>query len=87
MLDGKMGIITGAGRGLGRSHAMLMAAEAVSVVVNDLDGEWDGDGSDPRAASETAGEIEVSGCNAVANFDDLADCEGAQRMINQAIET
>ena len=87
MLDGKVGIITGAGRGLGRSHALLMASEGASVVVNDLGGEWDGSGSDDRAASETAADIVGMGANAVANFDDVADWEGAQNMINQAVET
>ncbi len=87
MLDGKVGIITGAGRGLGRSHAMLMASEGASVVVNDLGGEWDGTGSDERAASETVADITGMGGEAVANFDDVADWEGAQNMINQAIET
>jgi NAD(P)-dependent dehydrogenase (short-subunit alcohol dehydrogenase family) len=87
MLDGKVGIITGAGRGLGRSHALLMASEGASIVVNDLGGEWDGTGSDDRAASETAADIEAMGAKAVANFDDVADWEGAQNMINQAVET
>src|ERR1700710_1237835 len=87
MLDGKVAIVTGAGRGIGRSHALLMAQEGASVVVNDLGGEWDGSGSDPRAASEVAGEITGSGGRAVANFSDVADWEGAQHMINQAIET
>jgi NAD(P)-dependent dehydrogenase (short-subunit alcohol dehydrogenase family) len=87
MLDGKVVIVTGAGRGLGRSHAMLMAQEGASVVVNDLGGEWDGTGADPRAASEVADEITSFGGRAVANFSDVADWEGAQHMINQAIET
>lgn len=87
MLDGKVGIITGAGRGLGRSHALLMASEGASIVVNDLGGAWDGTGSDDRAASETAADIEAMGAKAVANFDDVADWEGGQNMINQAVET
>jgi NAD(P)-dependent dehydrogenase (short-subunit alcohol dehydrogenase family) len=87
LLDGKVAIVTGAGRGLGRSHAHLLAAEGASVVVNDLGGEWDGSGADPRAASETATEINDAGGTAAANFDDVADWEGGQRMINQAIET
>lgn len=87
LLDGKVAIVTGAGRGLGRSHAHLLAAEGAAVVVNDLGGEWDGRGADPRAASETAAEINSAGGRAEANFDDVADWEGAQRMINQAVES
>ncbi|MFN0026050.1 MAG: SDR family NAD(P)-dependent oxidoreductase [Acidimicrobiales bacterium] len=87
LLDNKVAIVTGGGRGLGRSHAHLLAAEGASVVVNDLGGEWDGVGSDARAASETAAEIVTAGGKAVANFDDVADWEGGQRMINQAVET
>ena len=87
LLDGKVAIVTGAGRGLGRSHAHLLAAEGAAVVVNDLGGEWDGHGADQRAASETAAEIVTAGARAVANFDDVADWEGGQRLINQAVET
>jgi NAD(P)-dependent dehydrogenase (short-subunit alcohol dehydrogenase family) len=87
MLDGKVVIVTGAGRGLGRSHAHLLAAEGASVVVNDLGGEWDGTGADPRPASEVVAEITSGGGRAEANHDDVADWEGAQRMINQAVET
>ena len=87
MLEDKVAIVTGAGRGLGRSHAHLLAAEGAAVLVNDLGGEWDGRGADARAASETAAEIIGAGGQAAANFDDVADWEGAQRLINQAIET
>ncbi len=86
LLDGKVAIVTGGGRGLGRSHALLLAQEGASVVVNDLGGEWDGSGADTRAASEVVAEIEGFGGKAVANFDDVADWEGGQRMINQAVE-
>jgi NAD(P)-dependent dehydrogenase (short-subunit alcohol dehydrogenase family) len=87
LLDGKVAIVTGGGRGLGRSHATLLAREGASVVVNDLGGEWDGSGADPRAASEAAAEINDAGGRAVANHDDVADWEGAQRLINQAVES
>lgn len=87
LLEDKVAIVTGAGRGLGRSHAHLLAAEGAAVLVNDLGGEWDGRGADARAASETAAEIIGAGGQAAANFDDVADWEGAQRLINQAIET
>jgi NAD(P)-dependent dehydrogenase (short-subunit alcohol dehydrogenase family) len=86
LLDGKVVVVTGSGRGLGRSHAVLLAAEGASVVVNDLGGEWDGQGADPRAATETADEIVAAGGVAVANFDDVADWAGAKAMIDQALE-
>ncbi|MGF1596563.1 MAG: SDR family oxidoreductase [Acidimicrobiales bacterium] len=86
LLDGKVAIVTGGGRGLGRSHALLLAAEGAAVVVNDLGGEWDGTGADNRAASEVVEEITTAGGRAVANFDDVADWEGGQRLVNQAIE-
>ncbi len=87
LLDGKVAIVTGGGRGLGRSHARLLAAEGAAVVVNDLGGEWDGRGSDARAASEVAEEIRAAGGRAEANFDDIADWEGGQRLVNQAVES
>ncbi|MPY91555.1 MAG: SDR family NAD(P)-dependent oxidoreductase [Acidimicrobiia bacterium] len=86
MLDGKVVIVTGGGRGLGRSHAQLLASEGAAVVVNDLGGEWDGRGTDARPATEVAAELEAAGHRAVANHDDVADWEGAQRLVNQAVE-
>jgi NAD(P)-dependent dehydrogenase (short-subunit alcohol dehydrogenase family) len=86
-LDGKVAIVTGAARGIGRGHAMLLASEGASVVVNDLGGEWDGSGADQRPAQQVVDEIVAAGGKAVANYDDVSDWEGGQRMINQAIET
>ncbi len=85
-LDGRVAIITGAGRGIGREHALLFAAEGARVVVNDLGGATDGSGSDRTAAQEVADEITALGGEAVANGDDVADWEGAQRLINAAVE-
>ena len=84
-LDGRVAIITGAGRGLGREHALLFAHEGARVVVNDLGGANDGEGSDATPAEEVAAEIRATGGMAVANADDVADWEGAQRLVNAAV--
>ena len=66
MLEGKVAVITGAGRGIGRGEAILFAREGARVVVNDLGGEWDGTGSDDRPASQVVDEIKAAGGEAVA---------------------
>jgi NAD(P)-dependent dehydrogenase (short-subunit alcohol dehydrogenase family) len=86
-LDGRVAIITGAGRGVGREHALLFAAEGAKVVVNDLGGGTDGSGSDATPAEQVVEEIRASGGEAVANGDDVADAEGADRLIRTAVET
>jgi NAD(P)-dependent dehydrogenase (short-subunit alcohol dehydrogenase family) len=86
ILDGRVVIITGTGRGMGREHARLLAAEGASVVVNDLGCERDGTGSDPAVASAVADEIVSSGGAAVANSEDVATMAGAQKLVDQAIE-
>ncbi len=85
-LDGRVAIITGAGRGIGREHALLFAREGAKVVVNDLGGTGDGVGSDATPAQEVVAEIEAMGGEAIANGDDVADWEGSQRLVNAAIE-
>ena len=85
-LDGRVAIITGAGRGIGREHALLFAAEGARVVVNDLGGANDGSGEDVTPAQEVAAEIRAMGGEAVVNGDNVADWEGGQRLINSAIE-
>ncbi len=85
-LDGRVAIITGAGRGIGREHALLFAEEGAKVVVNDRGGGNDGAGVDDSPANEVVAEIKERGGDAVANADDVADWEGAQRMVNQAID-
>ncbi|MCP4223284.1 MAG: SDR family NAD(P)-dependent oxidoreductase [Actinomycetia bacterium] len=86
-LDGRVAIITGAGRGIGREHALLMAAEGAKIVVNDLGGAADGSGSDATPADEVVAEIEAMGGEAVANGANVTDWEGVQGMVNQAVET
>ena len=85
-LEGRVAIITGAGRGIGREHALLFAAEGAKVVVNDLGGANDGTGSDLTPAQEVVAEIEGMGGQAIVNGDNVADWEGGQRLVNSAIE-
>src|SRR6266567_2989098 len=84
-LDGRVAVITGAGRGLGREHALLFAAEGAKLVINDLGGGPDGSGSDATPAQQVAEEVRALGREAVANSDDVTSADGAQRMIQQAI--
>jgi NAD(P)-dependent dehydrogenase (short-subunit alcohol dehydrogenase family) len=86
-LDGRVAIITGAGRGIGREHALLFAAEGAKIVVNDLGGANDGSGEDATPAQQVVNEIIAMGGEAVANYDNVADWEGAQRLINAAVES
>jgi NAD(P)-dependent dehydrogenase (short-subunit alcohol dehydrogenase family) len=86
-LEGRVAIVTGAGRGIGREHALLYAAEGAKVVVNDLGGAADGTGGDTTPAQDVVAEIKAMGGEAVVNGDNVADWEGAQRLINQAVET
>src|SRR5438445_11276917 len=85
-LDGRVAIITGAGRGIGREHALLFAQEGAKVVVNDLGGAMDGSGDDRTAAEQVVDEIKAMGGEAVANADNVADWEGGQRLVNAAVE-
>jgi NAD(P)-dependent dehydrogenase (short-subunit alcohol dehydrogenase family) len=86
-LEGRVAIITGAGRGLGREHALLFAAEGAKVVVNDLGSGIDGSGHDVTLAQQVVDEVKAAGGEAIANGDDIADWEGARRLVDQAIET
>ncbi|HVM08018.1 MAG TPA: SDR family oxidoreductase [Acidimicrobiales bacterium] len=86
-LDGRVAIITGAGRGIGREHALLFASEGAKVVVNDLGGAVDGSGDDRTPAQQVVDEIKEMGGEAVANTDNIAEWEGGQRLINTAVET
>ena len=84
-LDGRVAIITGAGRGIGREHALLFAREGAKVVVNDLGGGNDGSGSDVGPAQEVVDEIRALGGEAVANTDNVATWAGAKALVDQAI--
>jgi NAD(P)-dependent dehydrogenase (short-subunit alcohol dehydrogenase family) len=84
-LEGRVAIITGAGRGIGREHALLFAAEGAKVVVNDLGAANDGAGADATPAEEVAAEIRARGGEAVADHSSVADWEGAQHLVNAAI--
>jgi len=85
MLDGKVAIVTGAGHGIGRGHALELAKHGAKVVVNDLGGSVTGEGTG-RDADLTVDLIRERGGEAVANYEDVADHEGAGRMIAQAVE-
>ena len=85
-LDGKAAIVTGAGRGIGRGIAMLLASEGASVVVNDLGTGLGGEGSDVSVAQQVVNEIKALGGTAVANTSSVADYEAAGDMVQQAID-
>jgi NAD(P)-dependent dehydrogenase (short-subunit alcohol dehydrogenase family) len=85
-LDGRVAIITGAGRGIGREHALLFASEGAKVVVNDLGGAMDGTGDDRTPAEQVVDEIKGLGGEAVANADNVADWDGGQRLIQTAVD-
>jgi NAD(P)-dependent dehydrogenase (short-subunit alcohol dehydrogenase family) len=85
-LDGRVAIITGAGRGIGREHALLFAAEGAKVVVNDLGGAVDGSGDDRTPAQRVVDEIRAMGAEAMANDDDVADWEGGRRLVAATVE-
>jgi NAD(P)-dependent dehydrogenase (short-subunit alcohol dehydrogenase family) len=86
LMDGKVVIVTGAGHGIGRGHALDLAEAGARVVVNDLGGSPSGGGSDSRVADEVVAIIKDRGGQAVANYDDVSDFEAARRMIRQAID-
>jgi NAD(P)-dependent dehydrogenase (short-subunit alcohol dehydrogenase family) len=84
-LRDKVAVVTGAGRGLGRSHALALAQAGAAVVVNDLGATLGGHGADLSPAQEVVAEIEAMGGRAVANGESVSDFEGAGRMVQQAI--
>jgi NAD(P)-dependent dehydrogenase (short-subunit alcohol dehydrogenase family) len=86
MLDGKVVVVTGAGRGIGRGEALLLAAEGARVAVNDVGGEWDGTGQDSRPASEVVEEIRGAGGDAVGHYEDISEPPGAAGLMETALD-
>jgi NAD(P)-dependent dehydrogenase (short-subunit alcohol dehydrogenase family) len=86
MLDGKVCVVTGAGRGLGRDFALGLAAAGARVVVNDVGASLGGEGQDVGPAETVVGEIAAAGGEAVASIDSVAEWEGAQRIVATAVE-
>ena len=84
--DGKVAIITGAGGGLGRQHALLMASRGALVVVNDLGGAVDGTGSDKGAADKVVDEIKALGGEAIADTNSVATAEGGEAIVQSALD-
>jgi NAD(P)-dependent dehydrogenase (short-subunit alcohol dehydrogenase family) len=84
--DGRVVIVTGAGRGIGREHALAFAREGAKVVVNDLGGDTAGEGADLSPAQQTVEDIKAMGGEAVVNGDNVADFEGARRIVQTAID-
>jgi NAD(P)-dependent dehydrogenase (short-subunit alcohol dehydrogenase family) len=84
--DGRVAVVTGGGRGLGRSYALLLASQGAKVVVNDLGGELDGDGADTGPAHEVVREIITAGGQAVASTASVATPEGGQAIVDAALE-
>ena len=87
VLDGKIAVITGSGRGIGQGMAKLFAAEGAKVVVNDPGVNTDGSGHDDGPADQTVAEIKEAGGEAVANYDTVAAVEGGENMVKQAVDT
>ena len=85
-LKGKVAIVTGAGGGIGRGHALALASEGAKLVVNDLGGAVDGSGSSSSAASKVAEEIKAAGGEAVANHDSVTSVEGGENIIKTAVD-
>jgi NAD(P)-dependent dehydrogenase (short-subunit alcohol dehydrogenase family) len=87
MCEGRVAVVTGAGRGLGRDYALMLAEQGAKVVVNDLGGERDGTGADATPAQQVVDEIKAAGGEAVVNGGDVSDWDASRQMIQQAVDT
>ena len=87
LCEGRVAIVTGAGRGIGREHALSLARHGALVVVNDLGAGVDGSGEDASPAQQVVAEIEAAGGRAIANGDDVSSFDGAERLVKAAVET
>jgi NAD(P)-dependent dehydrogenase (short-subunit alcohol dehydrogenase family) len=87
LCEGRVAIVTGAGRGLGREHSLLLAKEGAKVVVNDIGANVDGSGRDDSYAAQTVADIRKMGGEAIVNGEDVSSWDGAKRMIDHAVST
>ncbi len=85
--DGKVAVVTGAGGGLGRAYALMLAARGARVVVNDLGGTFDGEGADSTPAQKVVDQIKAAGGEAIANYESVSEWDNAQKIIQTAVDT